>query len=59
MSPTSEAKGPDWPHLARAVDGLALGSWLVGSQIQEARKGRAELDGPEGAEEVREDVLVQ
>ncbi len=52
MSANSDPKQANWAHLAWAIGGAVVGSWWARSQADEAKKSRAELDDPEGAEEV-------
>lgn len=52
MGTNSTSKRTGWSHLAWAIGGAVFGSWLTRSQAAEAKKSRAELDDPEGAEEV-------
>ncbi len=52
MPTDSHSKGTSWPHLAWAIGGAVIGSWWARSQAEEAKESRAELDDPEGAEEV-------
>lgn len=46
----------NWSHLAWAIGGAAVGSWLARSQSAEAKKSRAELDDPAQAEDVYNDI---
>ena len=56
MATQTETQGPSWSHLLCIAGGVAVGSWAIRSQIEEAKKSRAELDDPDGAEEVLSDI---
>ena len=56
MTTDSDSKGTNWSHLVWAIGGAVIGSWWARSQADEAKKSRAELDDPEGAEEVYNDI---
>lgn len=52
----SDADRPKWSHLIWALGGVLVGSWLARNQIEEKKKSRAELEDPEQAEEVYEQM---
>lgn len=56
MTTDSDPKRTNWSHLAWAIGGAVVGSWLARSQADDAKKSRAELDDPDGAEDVYNDV---
>src|SRR5574341_602497 len=56
MATKPDSKGTNWSHLAWAIGGAVVGSWWARTQADEAKKRRAELDDPEGAEEVYNDI---
>lgn len=56
MSNESNANKPNWSHLAIAIGGAIAGSWWARNQIEEAKKSRAELDDPDGAEEAYQEI---
>ena len=45
-----------WSHLAWAIGGAVVGSWWARSQADEAKKSRAEIDDPDSAEDVYDDI---
>ncbi|MEK6406990.1 MAG: hypothetical protein AABN34_08515 [Acidobacteriota bacterium] len=51
MPHESDAKKPNWSHLAWAIGGALAGSWLARNELENAKKSRAELDNPAEAEE--------
>lgn len=52
----SAAKGTNWSHLAWAIGGAVVGSWWARTQVADAKKRRAELDDPDGAEQAYNDI---
>ncbi len=56
MAANAHSKQTNWSHLACAIGGAVVGSWWARSQADEAKKSRAELDDPDGAEDVYTDI---
>lgn len=56
MASDTESKETNWSHLVWAIGGAIVGSWWARSQTDEAKKSRAELDDPDLAEEVYNDI---
>jgi hypothetical protein len=56
MPTKSTTQSPSWSHLLFAAGGIAFGSWLARGQMQESKKSRAEIDDPEGAEEIYSEI---
>lgn len=52
----SDNGNQNWSHLVWAFGGLIAGSWLARTKIEESKKSRAELEHPDEAEEIYEEI---
>ncbi len=51
-----DSDGTNGSHFLWAIGGFAFASWLLRRQIDESKKSRAEMDDPDGAEEIYNEI---
>jgi hypothetical protein len=57
MANGPKEKTTNWSHLVWGIGGAMAGLWIARNQIEEEKKSRAELDDPEQAQEVYEEMV--